>query len=123
MKYFSRAAVGMLLLIFSCSKSKIPEGILKPEKMQAVFWDYIRADVFTNEFIKKDSAKNIQIENARLQQQVFKLHNTTKETFYKSYEYYLQHQGLMKDMMDTMMVRQQKILIKRSDSAFRKIIN
>jgi ABC-type antimicrobial peptide transport system ATPase subunit len=123
MKYFSRAAVWMLLLIFSCSKSKTPPGILKPEKMQAVFWDYIRADVFTNQFIKKDSAKNVELENARLQQQVFKLHNTTKETFYKSYEYYLNHQGLMKDMMDTMMVRQQKILIKRSDSAYRKIIN
>lgn len=76
--------------------------------MQAVFWDYIRADIFTDEFIKKDSAKNSAVENARLQQQVFFKHKVSRETFYRSYDYYLKHQGLMKDLVDTMLVRQQK---------------
>ncbi len=109
MKYFSLAIMLFALFLFSCTKSKVPDGILKPEKMQAVFWDYMRADVFTNIFIKIDSAKNAEIENARLQQQVFALHKITKDEFYKSYQYYLNHQELMKELMDTIVVRQQKV--------------
>ena len=56
MKYTLIAVVSLIFL--SCSKSKVPDGILKPEKMQAVFWDYIRADVFANEYVRRDTAKN-----------------------------------------------------------------
>jgi hypothetical protein len=95
-------------LFLSCSKSRLPSGILKPEKMQAVFWDFIRADVYANEILRRDPAKNVTLENARLQEQVFQLHKVSKEDFYRSYEYYLKHQQLMKSMVDTMLVRQQK---------------
>jgi len=116
MKYFNLLFLGIVVFFFSCSKSKIPNDVMKPEKMQAVFWDYIRADVFTNEFIKKDSTKNPDVENARLQQQVFAKHKVSKETFYRSYEYYLKHQGIMKNLIDTMMVRQQKVISKIADT-------
>ena len=75
-----------LVLINSCSsKSKLPAGVLKPDKMRAVLWDIIKADVFTAEFIKKDSAKNVAIENLKLQQQIFAIHKITKADFYRSY--------------------------------------
>ncbi|HSN59576.1 MAG TPA: DUF4296 domain-containing protein [Ferruginibacter sp.] len=111
MRYLSLAGILVALLFSSCSKKKVPSDILSPEKMQAVYWDYIRADVFANEFIKKDSSKNVEVENARLQQAVFKLHKVTKVEFYKSYDYYLNHQLLMKEMIDTMLARQQKVII------------
>ena len=79
---------------------------MEPEKMQAVYWDYIRADIYANEFLRKDSSKNIQLESAKLQLQVFKLHKTTREEFYRSYDYYLAHKELMMNMLDTMLVRQ-----------------
>ena len=107
-------------LFFSCSKSKVPSGILEPEKMQEVFWDFIRADVYANEIIRQDTTKNVELENAKLQAQVFKLHKVTKEEFYKSYEYYLNHQQLMKSMVDTMMVRQQKLNEVKIDTTFNK---
>jgi hypothetical protein len=117
MKY---TLLALFLLIFlSCSKSKVPDGILKPEKMQAVFWDYIRADVFANEYVRRDTAKNPEVENMKMQQQVFQLHKVTRKEFYDSYEYYLQHQDLMKGMMDTMLVRQQKINEQKLDSTGR----
>lgn len=114
----SRIAVFILVVaLAACSgKSKVPENILEPEKMQAVYWDYIRADIFTNEYIRKDSAKNLALENAKLQQQVFQLHKISKEQFYKSYEYYLNHRELMKDMIDTMLVRQKQKTDKITDS-------
>ena len=38
----------VLVSLISCGgKDKIPVGILKPDKMQAVLWDIINADAFT----------------------------------------------------------------------------
>jgi len=87
----------------------MPADILGMEKMQAVYWDYMRADVFANEFVRRDSSKNVPVESARLQQKVFELHKITKETFYKSYDYYLRKPVLLKELLDTMLVRQPKI--------------
>ncbi len=94
--------------LFACNKSKFPKDILEPEKMQAVYWDFLRADIFANEFIRRDTSKNSEAENAKLQLQVFKIHNISKEQFYKSYEYYLNNKDLMKAMIDTMLVRKKQ---------------
>lgn len=113
---------GLFLLIFafiglaSCKRNKLPENVLAPEKMQAVFWDYIRADVYTKDYIAKDSGRNALKENAALQQLVFQKHKVSKETFYRSYEYYMHHQDKLGPMLDTMLVRQQQL----QDSADRR---
>ena len=59
----------MLLLLLSCShqQDELPEGIIKPEKMQNVFWDYLRAEAYTNEYIKKDSSRSDTLVNLALQ--------------------------------------------------------
>ena len=98
-----------LVLINSCdSKNKVPAGVLKPDKMRAVLWDIIKADVFTAEFIKKDSAKNAALENLKLQQQIFAIHKITKADFYRSYDYYKAHTEIFKKVMDSMVVRAEK---------------
>ena len=122
MRYLHIALTLLAVLLYSCSESKLPSGILEPEKMQAVYWDYISADVFSNEFIRKDSSKNAALENKKLQEQIFRLHKISKETFYKSYDYYLNHQLLMKDMLDTMLVRQQKPIETKKDSSLKKAV-
>ncbi len=98
----------VLAVLMSCSKSKVPKGIFDLEKMQAVYWDYIRADVYANEIIRNDTNRNANRENIKLQQRIFILHKITKEEFYKNYDYYLNHPSLMQEMIDTMIVRQQK---------------
>ncbi len=113
----------LVTLFFSCSKTKMPNGILEPEKMQAVFWDYMRADVYVNEYLRKDSGRDLQKESAKLQQQVFQLHKISREQFYKSYEYYLNHTNEMKIMLDTLQVRQQNILDIKKDTLVRKWVN
>lgn len=110
------AVLILVVLLAACSKSKLPKDILEPEKMQAVYWDYMRADIFANEHIRNDSSKNLPLENAKLQLQVFQLHKISKEQFYKSYEYYLNHRELMKDMIDTMLIRQKPKTDKVADS-------
>jgi Domain of unknown function (DUF4296) len=100
-------------MIFSCkSKDDVPEGILKPEKMQEIFWDFTRADVYTTQFIRKDTSKNTIAENLRLQKKIFALHKTSKAEFYKSYTYYSNHKELMTRILDTILTRQKKELLK-----------
>ena len=98
-----------LITFFSCgNKNKIPSGILKPDKMQAVLWDVIKADAFTAEFIKKDSAKDAVEENLKLQQQIFSIHHISRQDFYKSYDYYKLHSDQLKVMMDSMIVQAER---------------
>jgi Domain of unknown function (DUF4296) len=99
----------LAVLLFSCTgKNDIPKRILKPDKMQDVFWDYIRADIYATDYIKKDSSKNSSIENLRLQDKVFKLHHTSREAFYESYTWYSNHRALMKVMLDSMIARKER---------------
>jgi len=97
------------LLLINCSdKADLPEGILQPQKMQEVFWDYIRADVYANEFIRNDSSRNAITENLRMQDKVFRLHKTTREQFYKSYTYYSNHRDLMNAVLDSMISKNER---------------
>jgi Domain of unknown function (DUF4296) len=99
-KYFFTICIAVLLV--SCgNKNALPEGILKPVKMRAVLWDVLRADVFTYDFITKDTAKKPEVENVKLQQQIFSIHKTTRDVFYKSYEFYKSRPALMQPILDS----------------------
>lgn len=87
------------LIFFSCKKK--PGNILPPAKMEKVLTDVIKADVFVTDFVMKDSSKNPEIENIKLQKQIFKKHGTTSEVFYKSYDYYLHHADELTPMLDS----------------------
>ena len=92
-----------LLVLFSCgNKQKEPAGILKPSQMQAVLWDVIRSDAFTTQFIARDSLKNDKEENLKLQQEIFAMHHTNKEEFYRSFEYYKKNSKEFKAILDSM---------------------
>jgi Domain of unknown function (DUF4296) len=98
-----------LSLLNSCgNKDKLPAGVLKPEKMQAVLWDVIKADVFTTEFIKKDSSKNATAENLKLQQQIFAIHKVTRADFYSSYDYYKTNTAEFKKIIDSMVTQAER---------------
>ncbi len=98
-----------LLIFISCgNKNKIPDGILKPDVMQAVLWDVIKADAFTAEIIRKDSSKKTADVNLKLQQEVFAIHKITRQSFYKSYDYYKENPGKLKVIMDSMIVQAER---------------
>lgn len=102
-----------LLIFISCgNKNKIPEGILKPDVMQAVLWDVIKADAFTAEIIRKDSAKKTADVNLKLQEEVFTIHKITRKIFYKSYDYYKENPGKLKVIMDSMIVQEERNKVK-----------
>ncbi|MEJ7588409.1 MAG: DUF4296 domain-containing protein [Ferruginibacter sp.] len=96
----------VLYCLVGCSdKDRGTSGILDKEKMETVMWDFIKADVFTENFIKKDSLKNPAVENMQLQNKIFSHHNISKEDFYKSYDYYMAHNDVMKIILDSLSSR------------------
>lgn len=98
-----------LLIFISCgNKNKIPEGVLKPDIMQAILWDVIKADAFTAEIIRKDSVKKTADVNLKLQQEIFTIHKITRENFYKSYDYYKENPGKLKVILDSIIMQAER---------------
>lgn len=101
--------IALLTLIIGCTgKGRNFSGIISKEKMEIVMWDLIQADVFTEQFIKKDTTKNAVLENMQLQNKIFSIHNITKADYYKSYEYYITQSGQMKQMLDSMTAKAER---------------
>ena len=99
----------VVFCMIGCSdKQRSSSGILSKEKMQAVMWDIIQADVFTEQFVKRDSSKNARFENMQLQNKIFALHKVTRADYYKSYNYYIYNTDLMKVILDSMSTKAEK---------------
>lgn len=94
-----------VLILSSCKKSGRPDDVLQPNRMQAVLWDVLQANAYVTEFIRKDSALNIEQEQVKLQQRVFSKHKVSRTEFDKSYNWYVQHPVQMQSMLDTMIAR------------------
>ncbi len=102
-------ALTLLFFLLSCSKKRVvPKGILEPKKMELVFWDYIRAEVYTRDFIKRDGI-NDTLQNAMLQKKIFAYYHVSKDEFYDSYEYYTRHPELMTALTDSILARQNRL--------------
>src|ERR1700759_226624 len=106
-----RGRVAILFLIFgslitACGdKYSVPSGILDREKMEAVMWDMIQADQYAD-YLKKDSAHlDLKAEHLRLYEQVFRLHDVSREKFQKSYNWYLAHPEMNQVLFDSLQTR------------------
>ncbi|MHA4809291.1 DUF4296 domain-containing protein [Flavitalea flava] len=95
----------LILLAVSCTdKDKTPSGIIPREKMEKVLWDMIQADQYSALFLAKDSSHiNVKAETQKLYQQVFQLHEVSREEFSKSFQYYLERPGKARSMFDSLL--------------------
>jgi len=112
----SRMIAGLLaafcLIVAGCSdKNSVPSGILPRQKMENVLWDIIQADQYST-YLAKDSAAHIadlKTERLRLYDQVFRLHDVSREKFQKSYQYYSDHPELSQDLFDSLLVQGNRV--------------
>jgi hypothetical protein len=87
-------------------KNTPPAGIFPREKMESVLWDMIQADQYSTLYLAKDSARiDRKTENLRLYEEVFRLHQVSRDEFRKSYQYYLDHPVLNQILFDSLTVR------------------
>lgn len=100
--------IGLIIIVGILACNGRPSGVLEPKKMQDVLTDIIKADVFTQDFITKDTSLKPKVENAKLQKQIFAKHKVSREEFYKSYDYYLQHSDDMIPILDSIFAIQNR---------------
>lgn len=97
-----------LMLQVACSAPAKSKPVLSKTKMEAVMWDVIRADVYTYDHIRKDSALDDTLLDAGLQLRVFQKHRVTREQYYSSYQYYIEHPDDLKEILDSIASRKSK---------------
>lgn len=114
-----KTSLVIFLCIFLLCCQQKNSKILSPDKMEKIIWDLTKADVFTQDFIAKDTSKNLEIENLKLQMKIFSKNKTDRKTFYTSYDYYLKHEESLKPLLDTIVVRNGRI---RENLRLKKII-
>ena len=97
-------AVVLLAGIGCADKGSVPSGILPLSKMQTVMWDMIQADQYAALSVAKDSSGhlNTKTETLKLYEEVFRLHEVSREEFRKSYQYYLDHPELNQQLFDSL---------------------
>lgn len=101
MKLFLTLIV-LIVLSGSCSeKNKVPDDILKPDKMRMVLTDILIADVYNNERALRDTSVKLPEGNAALFLKVFQLHQITRNEFTHSYNFYLKRPDLLKPITDS----------------------
>lgn len=92
----------VLLILTACSgRDKLPHGILDKPKMTSLISDMLIADAVANERKQKDTAINIKSLSGSYYQSVFDLHKISKDDFFRSYNYYLNHPDLLKVVLDS----------------------
>ena len=91
------------LFYYACKDDvKIPQGILPPDKMEAVLLDMIRADEIINRQTYTDSFAKTPAGRITLYQDVFSAHKLNKDQFQKSLNFYQNRPDLLKIVLDSM---------------------
>lgn len=93
------------IMMQSCGGTNIPSDVLPPEKFSRVMWDMMRADEMTAEARAADTGVNIETYAEKLYLQVFAIHQTNKEEFKRSFNFYQGRPDLSKIIFDTLINR------------------
>ena len=98
----------VLFLITSCSsRETAPSGVLPKRKMEAVIYDMMLADRYSNQFMINDSLKkdSLKLESMKLFNQVLVFHGVKKNDFYKSFDYYMNRPEEIRVIFDSLVSR------------------
>src|SRR5690242_17640419 len=99
-----------IVSLYACGGRSSPNGVLKKEKMEMVMWDMLQADDFVREYmVNRDSTLDDTAEYINMYERVFRMHGTTREEFDRSFDYYREHPALMKEVMDSMYNKFQRL--------------
>lgn len=90
----------VILFLASCNNADIPEDVLPPEKMGAVWYDVILADELTEFASITDSAYRQFSKRTGLYDTVLQLHKISKEQYKRSERFYQSRPDLMREIFD-----------------------
>jgi hypothetical protein len=94
-----------LLSFAGCSEeSRLPAGVLPPEKMEVVLWDMMMANEWIDYRMQQDSTPSLQTITGHYQQ-ALAAHKVTRDAFDKSIRFYEGRPDLLKPILDTLYQR------------------
>ncbi len=97
------------ITLISCyTVDKRPSDVIKPNEMQSILWDVMRAQTLASETLLKDSTLNVAVETKILSKKVFQIHKTDSANFTKSYNWYLKHPDRLKLIFDSLHAQKQR---------------
>ncbi len=91
----------IFVLLISCSSSPVPGDVIPPEQMKKIVFDLVRADVFVDNYVLRDTALTSKRQHIKYYEQVFAIHKISQQEFYKSFRYYQQHPDVNKILFDS----------------------
>lgn len=90
-------------ILLSCSgKGKIPGNIIAPVQMKSILKDLFIVDAVNAERVNKETTLKIMDENKVYFEKVLQLHQISREQFEKSYNYYMNHPDVFKEITDSL---------------------
>jgi len=90
----------LFLFVIACSnRNEIPANVIPLKPMQQIVWDVLQADEVAFQRKQSDSTVNLKAASFQLYDTVFSIHKTSREMFYRSYEYYQKHPALYKTLL------------------------
>ena len=100
----------LVTLLCACSSStSVPENILPPNRMKELVFDMARADEFVNSYVMRDTSLKPKEQHIKMYEQVFLIHKTNHDEFYRSFKYYQEHPDLNKALFDSINVYSKKL--------------
>lgn len=122
-RIFTCLLIGLMLTVSSCSdKNSVPSGVLRHDKMEAVMWDVIQSEQYSAAYLAKDSAHiHLKQENLRLYDEVFRLHQVSREEFRKSYLYYMSRADLAQVLFDSLLAKGNRLRTESYSRSFRPV--
>jgi hypothetical protein len=99
------AGLLLVLLLAGCAnKDDIPSGVIPKPEMEKILFDLAQADQYASLFVTIDSARvNRKLESLKVYQEVFRLHQVSREDFRKSLQFYLDHPDIMRILLDSVL--------------------
>ncbi|MBG9374927.1 DUF4296 domain-containing protein [Panacibacter sp. DH6] len=89
------------VIFAACSSpNEIPDDVLGINEMKPIMWDMLRAGSLAQNLSGIDTVKIRDI-STNSYQQIFQLYGISKEQFYDSYQYYIEHPDKQKILLDS----------------------
>ncbi len=86
-----------------------PAQLIPASKMESVLWDYLKADAYAADVLKKfNPALDDTFKNMKMQQAIFDHYHISSRQFYDSYRYYYSHPEMMMNILDSIESKQNR---------------
>lgn len=112
-----------LLFFSSClNKSRIPGDVIKPDQMQNILRDILKADALAQEIAQKDTTKDLTRINIEMYNTILRMHSVSAGQFDSSFTFYEKNPAYLLAMFDTLNQRELRNATRKSSIPVRDTI-